>query len=280
MKDLAIIQKNELVILKEIKRICEKHSIVYYLSSGTLLGAIRHNGFIPWDDDIDVEMPLPDYKRFIEICKSELDNRFFLQNYLTEPNFHHGFTKIRMNNTTFIPAHHTKYHIHQGFWVDVFPVVKVPKNKLFFNFCKKLVVVSNYIQIGDFIHANYQEFEKKLGTIGINCILAFNKLPIKIRVNFHKMILSIILRKPKMNRPLGIFWTTIDSIPPNTYCDLMNWRFEDDYFNIPKEYDSYLRHLYGDYWILPPENEQVGHGGNFYVDEKKDYKDYLKSNDT
>ena len=85
MKDLATIQKNELIILKEIKRICDKHKIIYYLSSGTLLGAIRHGGFIPWDDDIDIEMPLPDYKRFLKVCETELDKRFFLQNYKTDP---------------------------------------------------------------------------------------------------------------------------------------------------------------------------------------------------
>ena len=76
MKDLATIQKNELIILKEIKRICDKHKIIYYLSSGTLLGAIRHGGFIPWDDDIDIEMPLPDYKRFLRVKQSLTKDSF------------------------------------------------------------------------------------------------------------------------------------------------------------------------------------------------------------
>ena len=131
MKDLATIQRNELIILKEIKRICDKHQITYYLSSGTLLGAIRHGGFIPWDDDIDIEMPLLDYRRFLKLCETELDNRFFLQNYKTDPNDHQAFTKIRMNNTTFMPVHHKHHHIHHGFWVDVFPVVKLPSQKLY-----------------------------------------------------------------------------------------------------------------------------------------------------
>lgn len=77
MDSLKIAQKNELIILKEIQRICEKHNIQYILSSGTLLGAVRHNGFIPWDDDIDIEMPYDQYKTFIKICKTELDDKFF-----------------------------------------------------------------------------------------------------------------------------------------------------------------------------------------------------------
>ena len=156
MKDLNTIHKNELIILKEIKRICQKYEITYYLSSGTLLGAIRHNGFIPWDDDIDIEMPLPDYNRFLKVCETELDKRFFLQNYKTDPNDHQAFTKVRMNNTTFMPVHHTMHHIHHGFWIDIFPVVKLPRSKLFQSVNKKLIRISNYVQMGDFIKANYE----------------------------------------------------------------------------------------------------------------------------
>ena len=76
--NIAIIQKNTLVILEEIKRICQKHSLKYCLLYGTCLGAVRHQGFIPWDDDADLGMPFDDYLKFIEICKTELDDRFFL----------------------------------------------------------------------------------------------------------------------------------------------------------------------------------------------------------
>ena len=274
MKDLKTIQRNELIILKEIKRICVKFDITYYLSSGTLLGAVRHKGFIPWDDDIDIEMPLKDYKRFIEICKTELNSRFFLQNYKTEMNDYHAFTKVRMNNTTFLPSHHKKYHIHHGFWVDVFPVVNMPKNRLLQIIKKKILMVSNYIQIGDYVLANYDEFRKKLGEIGITAVLAFNKLPVNLRVKLHTILLLPIMRNPKKNHPLAIVWTAYDALVPNTFVNLVDLEFEDELFKCPQNYDNYLKNMFGDYMQLPPESERNGHG-SFIVYENKDYSEFI-----
>ena len=276
MKDLQIIQKNELIILKEIKRICEKHDLTYYLSSGTLLGAVRHNGFIPWDDDIDIEMPLPDYRKFIEFCKTELNPRFFLQNYKTDTNDHFAFTKIRMNNTAFIPGHHIKHHIHHGFWVDIFPVVRAPKSKLLKKAAKTTVMISNYIQIGDFIRANYDEFYAKLGKFGIKTVLLFNKLPVSFKVKFHSFLLKPVMRKPKHDRPLACLWVSLEFLPQNIYDELIDHKFEDENFKIPKRYDDYLTHLYGDYMKLPPENERQGHGHCFIISENKDYSEFLQ----
>lgn len=274
MKDLATIQKNELIILKEIKRICDKHKIIYYLSSGTLLGAIRHGGFIPWDDDIDIEMPLPDYKRFLKVCETELDKRFFLQNYKTDPNDHQAFTKIRMNHTTFMPSHHTKHHIHHGFWVDVFPVVKLPKSRVIQSINKKLIQISNYVQMGDFIKANYDEFYGKLGKVGIKLVLAFNKLPMSFRKKLHSLMLAPVMRNPRHDKLLSYVWTTYDYLPTNIYEELIEWKFENEYFMIPKRYDEYLTKMFGDYMTPPPESERVGHG-TIIVDENHDYTYYL-----
>lgn len=266
MADIRIPQRNELIILKEIKRICENHDITYFLSSGTMLGAIRHNGFIPWDDDIDIAMPLPDYRKFIRICKEELSDKFFLQNYTTDFNDHQPFTKIRMNNTTYLPDWHPNYHIHHGFWVDVFPVVRAPKNKYLFRIKKALVMLSNYIQIGDFIEANYNEFYEKLGKRRLKLVLLFNKLPIKLRIHIHNFVLSFVLKNPKKDKPLATLWMTISPLPLNIYDELIPHVFEDDAFPIPKRYHEYLSLIYGDYMTFPPENERDGHG-TFIVDE-------------
>lgn len=275
MKDLEIIQKNELIILKEIKRICDKHNITYYLSSGTLLGAIRHGGFIPWDDDIDVEMPLPDYRRFLKICKNELEDRFFLQNYKTDPNDHQSFTKIRMNNTTFMPVHHTKHHIHHGFWLDIFPVVSIPKSEGLLKLKKKIVQISNYCQIGDFMLANYDEFYGFMGPKLFKMVLIFNKLPMRFRQLVHTLLLSFVCSKPKADHRLALIWTTIDELPENIYEELIDYTFEDDKFKIPKKFDAYLTKMFGDYMQFPPEDQRKGHG-TFIVDENKDYTHYLQ----
>ena len=94
--ELRRLQLLELELLKRVKQICDKYRLIYYLDSGTLLGAARHKGFIPWDDDIDITMPFKDYKAFLRIAQKELGNRFFVQNYQTEGGFNRGFTKIRI----------------------------------------------------------------------------------------------------------------------------------------------------------------------------------------
>ena len=275
MKDLEVVQKNELIILKEIKRICEKYNLTYYLSSGSLLGAIRHGGFIPWDDDIDVEMPLQDYRKFLKIWNTELDKKFFLQNFSTDYNDNQGFTKIRMNNTTFMPVHHTKHYIHHGFWVDIFPVIRVPKNEKLFALKKKIVMLSNYVQIGNFMDANENEFKSKLGSFRYSVIRNFNKLPIRFRILIHKFLLFFVLRKPKQEKCLALMWTTLDRLPKNIYNDLENYIFVDDYFKIPKKYHVYLKMMYGDYMKLPAVEDRQAHG-SMIVDESKNFVEYLK----
>ena len=100
----------QLEMLKEVKRICEEHDIKYFLDSGTLLGAIRHKGFIPWDDDLDVAFIREEYNKFLNVASKELDNRFFLQTWNNDNEYALPFSKIRMNNTKFV-ENNSKYII-------------------------------------------------------------------------------------------------------------------------------------------------------------------------
>lgn len=120
--DIEEVHKKLLLILLEVDRICRKHKIKYSLEGGTLLGAIKYKGFVPWDDDIDIIMERKEYERFLKICRKELNEYFFLQNYRTVRHFPLNYSKIHMRHTLYVQES-TKYlKIHHGLYVDIFPV--------------------------------------------------------------------------------------------------------------------------------------------------------------
>lgn len=118
---LKKLHDNLLIIMDEIDRICTSNRIRYYLAGGSLIGAIRHKGFIPWDDDMDINMPYEDFKRFIEIAPNELGDRFYLRWITTEKNYVHDFAKVAMKGTLF-QEHYTSDMEHSGIFVDIFPI--------------------------------------------------------------------------------------------------------------------------------------------------------------
>lgn len=112
----------EVEILDIFVWICNKYNLKYYLCYGTLIGVIRHQGFIPWDDDIDVAMPLEDYNKFVKIAQSELGDKYFLQNDKTDKYFGRCFSKIRKNGTAFYSKGDKNEKKHHGIFIDVFPL--------------------------------------------------------------------------------------------------------------------------------------------------------------
>lgn len=124
---LRSLQLIQLEILEELNRICVKHDIKYSLDGGTLLGAVRHGGFIPWDDDIDVIMLREEYEKFFEVCKTELDKeRFFLQEHRTDPYYRVGYTRIRRKNTVYVRAGQENMKHVTGILIDIFVLDNSP----------------------------------------------------------------------------------------------------------------------------------------------------------
>ena len=128
--DIREVQKKLLMILIEFDRICRKHNIKYSLEGGTLLGAIKYKGFVPWDDDIDIVMERPEYERFLKVCKRELNEDYFLQNNRTVKHFPLNYSKIHMNDTLYVQESTAFLNIHQGLFIDIFPVDKIYRGTL------------------------------------------------------------------------------------------------------------------------------------------------------
>ena len=122
---LQQLKRIELAMLDEFVRICDANGIDYFLSGGTCLGAARHKGFIPWDDDIDVGMLREDYDRFAQACKTELSDGFIFQDMNTEPNCGLVFGKIRKKGTVYSETYSSHIAMSQGVWIDIFPYDRV-----------------------------------------------------------------------------------------------------------------------------------------------------------
>jgi len=261
---LRRVQLVELEIAKEIKRVCDKHKIEYFLDGGTLLGAIRHNGFIPWDDDLDIGMLRKDYEKFAEIASDELNDDYCFQTMETEPNYGLVFGKVRKKNTVFLEEKNSDKLIHNGFFVDIFPYDYVPdsrykqqKQKVCLNILKRLLIAKSG-------HKPWIIDGKK------NVKKWFVFLPLRI--------LSFFISKKWLMKKYMTACTQYDEIGsdlvfPNGISDYgrffirkdllitIDHCFEDTRFKIPSGYDVFLHTLYGDYHQMPPEDKRYNRHG-------------------
>ena len=129
--ELNKLQEVELEILVEIDRICRKNNIKYSLTGGTLLGAVRHGGFIPWDDDADISMLRGEYVKFQQACKTDLDHeRFYFQDIENTVGYRWGYGKVRRKNSVFLRENQEFMPYEQGIFVDVFPRDGIPDDKV------------------------------------------------------------------------------------------------------------------------------------------------------
>lgn len=270
--NLRDLQKEEFEILLEIDRICKKYGIKYFLNAGTLLGAVRHKGFIPWDDDIDVCMPLKDYKKFKRVSKKELNKNYFLQSFDTDLTSN-WYTKVRKNGTTAIEAGGMHRPFHQGIWVDVFPLIGVKKDSGWLkSVARRAVFAKNLLRIKNDYISEHKSLPavKKLHRL----------VPLWAVRLFAKAVYLTTFRNPEKFEFCYCLWAEkrfkakYRSALFASSCDV---EFEGYRFPSPENWDEYLTIEYGDYMTPPPPEKR---NGGFHtleiIDLTTDYKHYVK----
>ena len=258
-EELRKVQLLELQILKEIKRICTKHNIPYFLTGGTLIGAIRHKGFIPWDDDIDIAMLREDYDRFIKIAPQELGKEYSCLCIQNEPMHALFLTKIVLNGTTYRSLQQPKYLAKSGFWVDVIPYDNVHNNRIYAAFY--------FWKLNFFLVLYSMKLGYKNGTTKVKRIVAelmkicFFFIPKRY---LYKRIIEYPYKLNKKKTNTKAYLTGRYGVPREfrsayLFEDYTEVQFEDDTFMTLKCYDAFLTELFGDYMQLPPEHERHTH---------------------
>lgn len=249
--------KNELhKILQIFAKYCDDNGLMYYLSSGTLLGAIRHKGFIPWDDDIDVYMPREDFDRLHEIIKTTPMPDTMELVSLKNGNGYYPFARIENTNVIIT---NSKTDLHNNLWMDIFPIDGIPTLSE-----KELHKINKKLSRWAFLLEN------------ACCEIGAGKTPLRKFVKTFVIIYAKLHGKTYYAKKLDeyarsnkiedcemagdVVWGAIKyKTYKEYYGNPVQVEFEGKMYNAPEHYDEYLKAIYGDYMKLPPVEQRVNH---------------------
>lgn len=267
------LQKVELELFKVFKQICEKLNLNYFLVCGSALGAARHGGFIPWDDDMDVGMYREDYNKFMEQAPALLPEGIFLQNYKSDPKFPYVFAKLRNSNTTYIEKTTAHINMNQGIYIDIFPLDGYPDD---LTEQKKLSnLKSLYVRKLTCACKLPKTLKGKL-SVSMFRLLGYQKRTSKIAAKYEAFISQYPIKNSKIICNHGTWYRKRDFISAEFYGKGTDIIYEGVSARVPEKYEEYLTALYGDWRKLPPPEKQEGHHYYEICDVEKPYTYYTK----
>ena len=244
-------QLRMLELLVEVDRICRKHGIRYWLSSGTLIGAARHKGFIPWDDDLDIEMLLPDYKRLMKVLQQELPDTMALQSVDTDPNYFFFYAKVRDRRSHLEESNrYDRVWKERGIYIDIFPFYKQPlwAHILSEKTQGHVYKIMNRMGEGD------KEMWK------VRAITRFNRFIVH-------PVLKLFCKLSRARETYGLGIPYHDPRHLEDIFPLTEMEFEGHMFPVPKDTHKVLTLKYGDYMQLPNVDQINLHVGELSIDE-------------
>lgn len=261
--DIKRVQSICLDILKEVVRVCEENNITYFLDSGTALGAVRHGGFIPWDDDIDIAMDRENYEKFLEVAPTSLRAGYTLQSPKYDKNCPYPFSKVRKDGTIYMDWNKRNMKMHHGIYIDIFPFDNSPDNEkeLAKHFSKCRFWINLYkLRIVPDRSAKPQLTVKWFVGDAVRKLLHIIVKIVPVRLIIRRLeslfnkyngvetefITCYVYSRPWLFRKSDLF-------------PVRRIRFEDAHFFCMKNPHSYLSTIYGDYMQLPPVEHRRGH---------------------
>lgn len=255
---LKKVQAFQCEILDVVVKICEKHNIEYFLIAGTLLGAVRHKGFIPWDDDIDIGMIRKDYDRFLEVVEKELPENMILDYFNTNKKYYLNFIKIRNKNTVYEEKFAQNYDGPNGIWIDIFPFDNSAQdNSVQLRARRKISLILGRIQLYKnnlIINDKHTLIKKIIGLI-------FKPFSCRFIGNIQEKIMRIGNKND--NKYIINLASTYDYkkeiVLKEKYFPLRKIEFENKYYYCANDYDYVLKKVYGEYMILPPMDKRITH---------------------
>ena len=262
---LRKIQLEELDMFKEIVKICERHGLTYYVMGGTLLGAVRHQGFIPWDDDLDIGFYRDEYDRFLQYAEQELPSPLRLISMYNDKDYIHIFSRV-IDNRVKLRRDNTVDRTVQSLWVDIFPIDGVPEGRIArFAWEKTIYVLRGLRNLSCFrylidVQKEYKGLKKVIVNLGL-------------KTNVEKLLSTRLLLKvldrflrhwdPRscnmIGNPMGGAWFK-EVYPKACYEPSIRLPFEDTEVNCPAGYDLIMTQMYGDYMTPLPEGQRNKHG--------------------
>ena len=271
-KDVKEVQGKILEIMKYIDALCRKHGITYYIMGGTALGAVRHGGFIPWDDDLDIFMTPSEYAKFKRVFEAENSPLFVLQEWRTTPDYLE-YAKVRMNGTTFIEeVFRDRKDIHQGIYVDIMILHKVPESR----FIQRLVYLeSKFVTLYALSQRNWKPKTKAQAVV----LKSLRFMPCKLMAKcFYRRIYKYDDRKSNFKY---CYWITPAKFrnglfDASFFSDSVDIPFEDTVLLGSAKIKEYLAYRYGDYMKLPSKEAQKAAVHAMVFDVNTDYQEYLE----
>lgn len=271
---MTALQEKEFEMLRLFVNICDELKLKYFLVCGSALGAVKYGGFIPWDDDVDVALPRPDYEIFLEKAPAMLPEWVFLQNYRTDPEYPGMGSKLRNKNTAFIEREAEKINMNHGIFIDVFPLDGYPEGEEAqkrFEKKKWAHYRKRYTALIPFWHRDLgltlRSFLRQYFGIYSKTAKACKKA--------EELALENDVMKSALWCNFANSMKKSEYVPRGIYGEGTFFSFEGLRVRIPEKYHEYLVQKYGDYSLDPPAEKQVPSHG-YIVDTEKPYTEYLR----